>query len=72
MPKFTITRMKNSRWYDTDLFNISTTPGKKSGNILATFHNDSMAVCVFISRSEAADVLKRKFKNNVDRRAQRA
>lgn len=72
MPKFTITRMKHNRWYETDLFNISTIPGNKNVDVLATFHNSSMAVCVFISRREAADVLKRKFKNNVDRRAQRA
>jgi hypothetical protein len=31
-----------------------------------------MAVAMFINRSEAADVLQRKFKNLVDRRIQRA
>ncbi len=36
------------------------------------FTNHEMAVAMFIDRSEAADVLQRKFKTLFDRHAQRA
>lgn len=73
MPKFTIQRGLKSTTYSAPLFTIATVKGSsKSNSVLATFSNGHDAVSVLLPRIEIAYILKRKFKNHVDRRRERA
>ena len=68
---FRIRRLNHASFYETNLFHL-TISKYKGARPMATFTNGDEAVAVFISREEAADILRRKFKNNVDRRIQRS
>lgn len=68
---FEIRKHTNSTFYETNLFQLMISKYKHS-RPMATFTNGDEAVAVFISREEAADMLRRKFKNHVDRRIQRS
>ena len=68
---FRIRKLDHSCFYETNLFQLMISKYKGS-RPMATFTNGDEAVAVFISREEAADILRRKFKNNVDRRIQRS
>jgi hypothetical protein len=72
MQKFTIRRKEKFTHYNTPLFSVSTTKGKKQERFIVVFTNSDDAVAVFLSRSEVANILKRKFKNHVDRRSAKA
>jgi hypothetical protein len=61
----TIQRTSHSNTYKTSLFDLSI-PKRKSKRPMICFTNHEMAVAMFIDRSEAADVLQRKFKNLLD------
>lgn len=68
---FEIRKHTNSTFYETNLFTLMVSKFRFS-RPMATFTNGDEAVAVFISREEAADILRRKFKNNIDRRIQRS
>lgn len=61
----TIQRTSHNTTYKTSLFDLSI-PKRKSKRPMICFTNHEMAVAMFIDRSEAADVLQRKFKNLLD------
>jgi hypothetical protein len=63
--KYTITRSYFITFYDSPLFSMASAKRTKR-DILTTFYNGT--VSVRLSREEAADVLKRHFKNNPVRR----
>ena len=68
---FRIRKLAHSTFYETNLFQLMVS-AYKGARPMATFTNGDEAVAVFISREEAADILRRKFKNNIDRRIQRS
>lgn len=72
MQTFSIRRKGKFNHYDAPLFSVSTMKGSKAEKFLVVFSNGKDAVAVFLQRHEVADLLKRKFKNHVDRRLARA
>jgi hypothetical protein len=67
----TIQRTSHSNTYKTSLFDLSI-PKRKSKRPMICFTNHEMALAMFIDRSEAADVLQRKFKTLLDKRVRKA
>jgi lipid A disaccharide synthetase len=61
----TIQKTPHNTTYKTSLFDLSI-PKRKSKRPMICFTNHEMAVAMFIDRSEAADILQRKFKNLLD------
>jgi len=69
--RFQINKYESCTFYETNFFQLMASKIKDS-RPMVTFTNGDEAVAVFIDRNEAADILRRKFKNNVDRRIQRS
>lgn len=71
-PFFRIKNSKGFRTYETTLFQVSVPKNRKFGEIMTIFCNHHDAYALFLDRKEVASLLRRKFKNGVDRRIQRA
>lgn len=71
MTRYTIRKNRDFKTYETPLFTIHAYR-KHSTKPMVIFSNGLDAACVFVDRREVADLLKRKFKNHVDRRRQKA
>jgi hypothetical protein len=73
MKKFTIQRRRTAKVYNSPLFNLSVYKVKNEFlPPLVIFCNGSRAIGIEISRKEAARILRNNFKNDVDRRIERA
>ncbi len=68
---FQINKHKSCTFFETNFFQLMVNKNR-SLRPMITFTNGDEAAAVFIDRNEAADILRRKFKNNVDRRIQRS
>ena len=69
MTRYTIRKSGSSKIYESPFFTVH---AFRHSRPLVVFTNGHDAVGVFLDRSEVAEMLKRKFKNHVDRRLQRA
>lgn len=69
MTRYTIRKVESFKIYESPLFTVYAYR-KNSMNPMVVFSNGVDAAGVFVERSQVADLLKRKFKNHVDRRRQ--
>jgi hypothetical protein len=67
---FIKTRENGTSKYETRFFELAVFP--KGVDPLATFIGEGEAFATFISRENAADLLRRKFKNHIERRLDRS
>lgn len=70
MTRYTIRKTGNFKTYETPLFTVHAF--RMPARPLVVFTNGNEAASVFVERKEVANLLKRKFKNSVDRRIQNA